>query len=136
MLYRLSFNAGLAETLGPGESGTPYLCAGHVTTPRYGFCWWFWLPTLHYNGARLDRHEVLDLSLSWLCCWCTVTAWPKQDGTLKPWFHSALAELKTARPHRREQGAAQKAARNRGEFSKPAPGADWAPTGEVRRRQA
>lgn len=98
MFYRLSFNSGRAEALKPGETCEPYVCAGHMTTPRFGFCWWFWLPTFYYNGARLDRFEVLDLSLSWLCFWCSITAWPKQVGTLKPWFHSSLDGLRTAKP--------------------------------------
>jgi hypothetical protein len=95
--YRLSFNTGLAQRLLPGEQCTSDAAADRLVTPRYGYCWWFWLPKAHYNGGRPDRNEVLDLTWSWLCFWCSFTAWPKQTTDLpRLWFHSSLDGLRTA----------------------------------------
>jgi hypothetical protein len=75
MKYRLTFICGGAGKVEPGEVLDKYnLCEGQ--TPRFGYYWWHWLPTWHYNGGRPSRREVLDLNFGWLRWWCAVTAWP------------------------------------------------------------
>lgn len=51
-----------------------------LDTARYGFNWWLWIPYLHWNGGRLNRSEVMDISASWLCFWVGLTIYPK-------WIH-------------------------------------------------
>lgn len=46
---------------------------------RYGFYWWFWLPVYMSNGGSIKRREVVDISVSFLCFWCGVILWPKNN---------------------------------------------------------
>ena len=47
------------------------------TRPRFGRCWWFWLPKFSTNGGRFKPHQNTDWQIHWLC-WVvslTVYAW-------------------------------------------------------------
>lgn len=81
MKYRLTFICGGAGKVEPGEVLDKYsLCEGQ--TPRFGYYWWHWLPTWHYNGGRPSMREVLDFNCAWLRWWCAVTAWPVHNASL------------------------------------------------------
>ena len=67
----------MAGMAGRDYDGTPVeaLCEGQK--PRFGFWWWYWVPTIHKNQGRLIRRECIDVSLHWLCFWVCLTGFPK-----------------------------------------------------------
>jgi len=53
-------------------------------TARYGRCWWFWLPRLHWNGGIPLRHVCCDVSVKWLCFWCGFYVWSNVNSRREP----------------------------------------------------
>jgi hypothetical protein len=43
---------------------------------RFGRCWWYWLPSMHWNGGRFWRGQCLDASAMFLCFSLNLTVWP------------------------------------------------------------
>jgi hypothetical protein len=33
---------------------------------RYGYCWWFWKPSLRWNKGKFWRGQCTDLTFQWL----------------------------------------------------------------------
>ena len=43
--------------------------------PRFGRCWWFWIPEFRSNGGKFKANEVTDMSLLWLCFSASLTVY-------------------------------------------------------------
>lgn len=43
--------------------------------PRFGRCWWFWLPSLKSNGGRFRCYENTDINFHWLCLSISLTVY-------------------------------------------------------------
>lgn len=71
--YQWSISGGMA---GHDYDGTPveHLCPGQ--TPRFGFWWWNWMPRIHQNGGKARHIQVVDVSVTWLCFWVSLTGFP------------------------------------------------------------
>ncbi len=35
--------------------------------PKFGFYWWYWFPSLNYNGGSFFKKQCVDIGLRWLC---------------------------------------------------------------------
>ena len=45
--------------------------------PKFGFYWWFWLPEINTNGAKLTNpDQCYDISLMLLCFSVGFILWP------------------------------------------------------------
>ena len=55
----------------------PYDEIGADENPKFGFYWWFWMPEINTNGAKLlNPDQCYDISLLFLCFSFGFILWP------------------------------------------------------------
>lgn len=49
-----------------------------------GFNWWFWKPSITWNGGLCTKKEVVDINIHWLCFWFSMTSfkWCRTESVL------------------------------------------------------
>jgi hypothetical protein len=70
---RLDISCGASRRYEAGELDSIRSMNGKLV--RFGRCWWFWSPSLRWNGGRFWRKQVTDLNLMFLCYRASVTIW-------------------------------------------------------------
>ena len=47
---------------------------------RFGFYWFYLLPSISHNGGAFKKKECVDVGFYWLCFTIGFTFWPNRKG--------------------------------------------------------
>lgn len=77
--YRMSFSAGKSGRLSPDEKiGTEWELIKEEGYTRYGFYWWFWIPSFSRNDGRFSMEDqCVHFDIHLFCFWATLYFWRK-----------------------------------------------------------